>query len=245
MIVRLLFITFFISLLNLPPVAAQPDSKVNRIFTLIYNQQFEEAEAALKSQNEKLDPFYALVLNIDLRWWKYSLSRSKGDAQKLKSVLDDIDKQEGAKQDKIKTLIQKSYELRYERKRYNLIKAIFIRNEINELLADLNSGKIPLSGEQLKLFNLYVSMFRYFEFINPLSVFGKSDERLKPLNEMEVFASESDWIVSTLAHYFLGRIYLKVEGNQEKGQAYFRLLAERFPHNDLFRDIANGTNKKF
>src|SRR5690606_13008782 len=108
MIVRLLFITFFISLLNLPPVTAQSDSKVNRIFTLIYNQQYDEAEAVMKSQNEKLDPIYALVLNIDLRWWKYSLSRSKGDVQKLKSMLDEIDKQEGAKQDKIKTLIQKS-----------------------------------------------------------------------------------------------------------------------------------------
>ena len=245
MIVRLLIIIFFISLFNLPLVASRLDSSVNRIFTLIYNQQFEQAEAALKSQNEKLDPFYALVLSIDLRWWQYSLSRSKEDAQKLKSVLVEMDDQESIKKDKIKTLIRKSYELRYERKRYNLIRAMFIRNEINDLLADINSGNIPLTGDQLKLFNLYVSMFRYFEFINPLSVFGKSDERLKRLNEMEILASENDWIVSTLAHYFLGRIYLKVEGNQENGQAHFRLLAECFPQNDLFRDIANGTNKKF
>ncbi len=242
---RVLSMMFIFTLCYFQASAAQPDSTVKHIFTLIYSQQFEQAEAALTSQNEKLDPFYALVLNIDLQWWKYSLSRSKEDAQKLKSVLLEIEGQEGVEQDKIKTLIRKSYELRYERKRYNLIKAMFIRNEINELLAELNQGQIPLSGEQLKLFNLYVSMFRYFEFINPLSVFGKSDKRLRPLNEMEVFASENDWIVSTLAHYFLGRIYLKVEGNQEKGQEHFRLLAMRFPQNNLFREIANGRNHKF
>lgn len=242
---RILFIAILFALIYTRPVTAQPDTAVNHIFSLIYNQQYEQAEASLIAQTGKIDAFYTLVLRLDLYWWEYSLSRSKGDAQKLKSVLLEIEDQEGIEQDNIKTLIRKSYELRYERKRYNLLKAMFIRSEINELLAGLSSQKIALAGEQLKLFNLYVSMFQYFEFINPLSVFGKSDERLKPLNKMEVYASDTDWIVSTLAHYFLGRIYLKIEGNQEKGQAHFRLLAERFPQNHLFRDIANGTNQKF
>ncbi|HCE57923.1 MAG TPA: hypothetical protein DER09_08905, partial [Prolixibacteraceae bacterium] len=52
--------------------------------------------------------------------------------------------------------------------------------------------------------------------------------------------SDEDLIVATLAHYFLGRIYTKIEKQPEKGRVHFQVLARRFPQNRLFDDLAKG-----
>lgn len=242
---RILMIVILLGLFQFSGFSNKKESTVNCIFALIYNQQFDAAENMLATEKDVLDPFYSIVLNTDLQWWKYSISRSKEDAQSLKISLNNIDNCTESKQgNKINVLIQKSYELRYERKRYNLIGGMFIRSEINQLLSDINSEQIPLSGEQLELFRLYVSMFQYFEFINPFSIFSKPVERLIPLAEIEKYASKNDLILNTLAHYFLGRIYQKVEKEPLKAKVHFEVLSEKFPENKLFKEYMEECTSK-
>ena len=39
-----------------------------------------------------------------------------------------------------------------------------------------------------------------------------------------------------MAHYFLGRIYQKVENEPELGKFHFEILTGRFPNNTLFKE---------
>jgi len=175
-------------------------------------------------------------LNIDLLWWKYSSSRSKSDARNLNDYLNCIEpKDPNNSEGKIKLLICKSYQLRYARKRYNLFDIIGIRSEIKDLLLELNRNKLPISGNQLKLFDFYIVMFQYFDKVNPFSIQNTSAKRANELLKLKKFSKEDDLIVSTMAHYFLGRIYQKVESEPELGKCHFEILTQQFPNNSLFK----------
>jgi hypothetical protein len=81
--------------------------------------------------------------------------------------------------------------------------------------------------------------------INPFSSHSKSAKFSKSVLTLEKYSLADDLIVSTMAHYFLGRIYMKVERKPEKGQEHFKILAKRFPENPLFYELAKGLNPKF
>jgi hypothetical protein len=81
--------------------------------------------------------------------------------------------------------------------------------------------------------------------MNPFSFGKKSGEYLKSLPALENYSNNNDFILSTMAHYFLGRIYTKVEKQPDKGKIHFTILSKRFPKNVLFFELANGLNPKF
>jgi hypothetical protein len=133
MFFRILLVFVFLISFQYTGFSSENDTTVNRIFTLIYNQQFTEAEEALNGQNSQLDPFYFNILKLDLYWWKYSLSRSKEDAVKLNEVLSEISKTPlHTSENRINKLIRSSYKMRYEIKRYNLIGAFVIRSDVRK-----------------------------------------------------------------------------------------------------------------
>jgi hypothetical protein len=227
--------------------SAVEKNKVEQIFTLIYNQEFNKAEKLLNTEQDHLDSFYSRILKLDLYWWKYSLSRSKEDANVFKDVLEDFDAAtQNTKEERINELIRLSYKMRYELKKYNLISVILIRSDVRKQIELLKSETLNIPAEQLKLFDLYLALFQYFDSaINPFSIERKSSELSASLLLLEKYTHEDDLITSTIAHYFLGRILIKVEDNSEKGREHFTVLANRFPKNSLFRDIASGKNTKF
>jgi hypothetical protein len=81
--------------------------------------------------------------------------------------------------------------------------------------------------------------------MNLFSFGSKSEKYLQSLATLEKYSRDKDLILSTMAHYFLGRIYTKVEKQPEKGQVHFKVLTERFPKNTLFKELADGVNSKF
>ena len=207
----------------------------------------EEAEQILNSEQNQINSFYFQILKLDLFWWKYSLSRTKTDAQIFKEVLTNFATiPENNQKEKINELIRSSYQMRFEIKRNNFIGALRIRYLVRKQIESIKSEKIILNNEEQKIFDLYVILFQYFEnVINPLSLKSKSQKLSNSLLLLEKHALEDEFISATLAHYFLGRTYIKVENNFEKGAVHFRILERQFPKNKLFRDIANGTNTKF
>ena len=76
-------------------------------------------------------------------------------------------------------------------------------------------------------------------------LFRSSDEFLESLQALEKYSFDNDLILSTMAHYYLGRIYTKVEKQPEKGLAHFKILAQRFPKNILFKQLSEGLNPNF
>jgi len=81
--------------------------------------------------------------------------------------------------------------------------------------------------------------------VNPFSSGSKSEKYSKSIEALEKYSLSGDLIISTMAHYFLGRIYMKVEKKPQNGQEHFKILAQRFPENPLFYELANGINPKF
>lgn len=252
MIFRLIFRKIFAAVLFLLAIqqlgsANEKDSVVLHIFTLIYNQQFTGAEKALNLQSGQMEPFWFNVLILDLHWWKYSLSRSNEDARALKKVLGDFQQtHKNQPEDQINELIRLSYQMRYEVKRYNLIGAYLLRADAREKIDALKTNDLSFLGNRRQLFGLYVALFDSFDSaINPFSSGSKSAKFSKSVEALEKYSLSGDLIVSTMAHYFLGRIYMKVEKQTEKGQEHFKVLSARFPKNPLFKELANGLNPRF
>lgn len=244
MLLRSIFVFFLLTQFQLSGSSANKDSIINQIFSAIYNQKFERAESLLFLQKNQLDSFCINVLTIDLYWWKFSTTRSDEDARNLNKVLEKYVKNGVENNDKVAILIGKSYQLRYARKKYKLVQVIIFRSEINKLLVEMDRNKLAIYGNELKLFDLYMSMFNYFSRVNPFSVWSKSQERDSYLLEMEQFASEENLIVNTMAQYFLGRIYQKIERAPTKGKTHFKRLAEQFPGNKLFAEYLKDCEEK-
>lgn len=240
MFVKIVLIFLFVVFSPFYSFCEKNDSLVHSVFTLIYNQNFDQAENVLYKNREGIDDFYYNMLNLDLFWWKFSMSRSKNDANKLKQILKDFYESDlNSVEDKINRLVQSSYRFRYEVKRYNLIGAMFLRSDIHKQIEDIENEKFPLTGSRFKLYELYIALFEYTDnSINPFVINSKSEASKKSISIIENFTHDDDLIVQTLAHYFLGRIYMKVERNSEKAKEQFRVLSMQFPENKYFQELA-------
>jgi hypothetical protein len=64
------------------------------------------------------------------------------------------------------------------------------------------------------------------------------------LMKIEEYTREDDLIISTLASYFLGKIYLNIEKEPEKGNQHFKTLTERYPQNTIFQELYSESAKK-
>mgnify|MGYP000188676978 CR=1 FL=1 len=238
-------ISFFIALFFLPAFsnviwASESDSIVNKIFTLIYNEKYSEAHIEIAKNTASVDPFYVDVLKIDLRWWEFKRDKKKQEA--LTSFLEQFDDTARNKQElKLKQLIKTSYQVRYELKRYHIIGAIKARSSLKKLLDEITSEKLPYPENKAKLLDLYSSLFQYFDnLINPLFNKEKRDIREKALKETEKYTHDNDLIIKTLSLYFLGRIYLGIEHEEEKGHRCFTELSAYYPNNSYFKEMLNN-----
>ncbi len=236
----LLFLAGFLSF-NLN---AQPDSQVTQVFTLIYNTRFDEAEKILETTDFQGEPFYFQVLKLDLFWWKYSISKSKADEEKLNSVLNWFSEQDkNTEYSEINRLIWLSYKMRFEVKRKNYVKAFFLKGEVEDQLKVVQKTPVRLPDNQQKLLSVFVLLLQYSHEAG--SVFGDEAEKQAILKKLHQLAADSNWIVSSEAHYFLGRIYTKMEKEPQKGRVHFQTLSRRFPQNALFASLAAGKATDF
>ncbi len=237
---KIVLLFVFLSVAGIEGFAESQDTSVTRIFILIYNQKFEEANTALSTQKQEMDGFYFQILKLDLYWWKYSMSGLKKDAENLKQVLEKEDLEDlDTTNQKIIHLIKTSYSFRYEIKRYNFIGAFFLRSDITNQIEKIKKENIPVKGERLVLFDLYLALLEYSNnSINPFFSKSKSEACKLALSKIQKYTRNNDIIVHTLAHYFLGRIYMKVEREPEKAKVQFKILSEEYPQNPYFADLA-------
>jgi len=234
MVFRIFFILLFVTH-SYTGIATKRDSLVNLVFSDIYNQRFDQAEWLLHKYKSDIDNFYFDVLTLDLHWWKYAVSRSGTDAQNLNLLIKEQIEAGSVSGNRAKEITGKSYELRYARKRFKFFRVQSLRSEIQLLLLDLDRGRLQLTEDELKLFDLYVALFNYSEQLNPFFLWQKTPERKRCLLHLEMFVHEENLIINTMAHYFLGRIYQKVEKDREKAKEHFKQLNTIYPANQLFK----------
>lgn len=218
-------------------MANQKDSVANHIFMLIYQNDLQAAENQLNLNENKLDDFYFLLLNLDLHWWKYRLNNTRQEAQSLDKLLNKLNSGEATTAwNKIQQVLAKTYKLRYQKTRFNFIGMLSTRADIKKLIAELNMNDLPLKEKQLLLFESYVIMFHYIENINFIGIQNKSAERKILLDRMSELAVNKDLMLSTIARYFIARMYQKVEDDPTTGLQHFKLLTHQFPANKTFAE---------
>ncbi len=229
---------------NKSSLNAQPDSQVTQVFTLIYNTRFNEAEKMLGSDDFQNHSFYYQVLKLDLFWWKYSISKTESDEEKLSTTLNCFSKQnKNSAYDEINRLIWLSYKMRFEVKRKNYVKAFLLKSEVANQLKVVQKNPVTLPESEQKLLEVFTLLLQYANEAG--SVFGSNAKKQACLNGLQKLAADSNRIVSTEAHYFLGRIYTKMEKEPQKGRIHFQTLSRRFPQNALFADLAAGKATDF
>lgn len=228
-----------------PSFGNRESNIIDTVFIFIYNQQFSAADSILAEQNGQMESFYLDILNIELTWWKYIHSQSETDLQRFNNLLENLAEKSADPESKINQLIILSYKLRCEFMRYNIFGAIRLRSQIKQLLENIDPDGLNYTETRIKLFHLYSNLFDYFDNImNPLLLESKRIAREKALLTIETYAGENDVIISTLAGYFLGKIYLNIERDSQKGKNCFRELTERYPRNVIFSDLLNNSEKK-
>ena len=229
-----LFIFFLLSLFYLQSQASISDSTANEIFTLIYQQNLEAAENQLNSEKEQLDKFYYLLLNLDLHWWKYRTINTKHDSKKLEDLFYLPDTRKETKWQKVKQLLTISYKIRFQKTKLNFIGMFSSRSEIKEIIDQIKPVELSLNGEQIELIEAYIIMFQYIENINFLNSRNNSDQRKELLNRMKEFSTRDNEMLSTIACFFLARMYQKVEKETKTGLSYYKILTTRYTTNKTF-----------
>lgn len=244
MIKRLLSFIFLLSTVHFG-FANKTDSIAGNIFTLIYQHDLQAAEKLLAAEKTELDEFYYLLLNLDLHWWKYRIIDTKKDAQVIDALIESLDSDKAQNNwQKIQQLLVKSYKLRYDKTRLSFISMLSTRSDMKELVDQIKLDELPLKGEELKLFEAYVIMFQYIEDINFIGGQDNSDERKKLLDRMEEFAAEDNIMLSTVARFFLARMYQKVEKEPETGLSHYKVLTRQFPTNKTFATYRKECEEK-
>ena len=237
---RILITSILLATIQIHGEANSKHSAIDTIFTLIYNQQYEKADSLLIVSNDQFDAFYSDILKMDLYWWKYVTISSNNELHQLNQLLKDFNLSGRNKLDfKLKELITLSYQLRLKLMRFNVPAALILRSRIKQLLLEINRKELSFSENKLKLFDLYNILFLYFDNIfNPFFLESKRTERTNALSQIEHYTHENDLIVETLAHYFLGKIYINIENNPRKGKIHFEILSKKYPRNLLFSELA-------
>lgn len=225
--------------------AGDDEELVNNIFMLIYNQQFPEAEMILQTHNDKLEKSSFYFLTLDLNWWKFILSPSEMSSRQYNTLLKTIKSEKNiAAEDNINRLIWLSYQMRFELKRYNFFATAVLHSEIKKVLGEINENGAEYKEGKMKLFRLYTALFKYYDnILNPFFQESKRRARAEALNEIELLAIENSRVVSTLANYFLGKIYLDYEKKPAEGNRHYKILVEKYPHNRLFREMLAMSGK--
>lgn len=243
--IKRLYLLIFLITVGFSLKAANNNSIPNKVFTLIYEQNLSEAEKVLNTNKSQLNDFYYTFLNLDLHWWKYRTTYSKKNSNKLDELIDSyILPETKTMEQRMHQLIVKSYQMRYAKKKFNIFTMLSARSDMKDLIDEIESANLTISGDEQKIFESYLIMFQYIENINFFSNQKKSDERMKKLRRMEKFANEENVILNTVAHFFLARMYQKIEGEPEKGLEHFRILTAKFPDNQTFAEYQKECEEK-
>lgn len=244
--IRKLVFSFAILIGCLSGYSNSVPEEVKTIFSMIYNQQFSEADSMLKNAAGDFDNFYYDILKLDLYYWEYSVESTTEKSDQLKQYLADFSsKEDSTINTRLKELIFLSYSVRYELKRFNIPGAVILRSKIKNLLAEINRKTLDYPENRMKLFDLYNLLFQYFDNVfNPFFLDSKRNERKNALKKIEIFASDDDLIVNTLANYFLGKIYLNIEKEPRKSKVHLEFLLNKYPNNLSIRELLDHCNNK-
>jgi hypothetical protein len=224
------------------------EAEFNRIFSLIYNQQYAEAKTELEFSTGKLDILESNMLHLDLYWWKAINNNNPGDYQKLEQILAEGLKKYGKSQSEnsFNKLIFMSYSLRFSAFKNRYISLIGNMFKINQIIENLDT--CALSQRNREIFNIYKAIFY---ICKSRFIIFNSELIKKSITTLEKGTNSSDLPVKTVSSYFLAKVYLEIEKSPDKAKKHFKWLLDLYPGNKIFQTYydlcteSGGPNKKY
>lgn len=224
-----------LSLLLLPAfmhgAGGQPSS-VDRLFCLIYDQKFAEAEIVLKHSPDITDSLYYRLLMLDYQWWKAVADEDNIDFTEFNKVLSGYSvfpEKEGSRKD-LFDLIWYTYSLRLAVKQNHYLTILGNMYKINTLMERFNPDSLnPLERE---IFNLYRATFDIGR--SKLLIFNPR-LRTDGIQTLESGMKSDQYIIQVMSCYSLARIYSEVDRRCDKALPYYEQLCKQFPGNRNFR----------
>ncbi|WP_372649444.1 hypothetical protein [Draconibacterium sp.] len=225
--------------------ASPQDSLVERIFNEMYNQHYSKAEEMLRTNKNHIDSVLFAVLSVDMSYWKNVTGTDTPDYPDFENDLQQLSPgiPASSAQQAIR-LVTLSYQLRYELKRFKLIKAISTRQETKALFTTLKPNETLPPGQQ-EMYQLYSALFQYFDnYLQPFFASDKKENCSEALKTMARLYQSESRITKTLVAYFLGKTWLKYENDPSNAVGYFQWLHKNYPENIKFRELLDECNEQ-
>ncbi|MFH1319812.1 MAG: hypothetical protein ABII90_04055 [Bacteroidota bacterium] len=203
----------------------------NKIFNLIYNQQFREAHAELIQSKNNIERWNYQMLLLDLYWWKAISSNRDDDFAALESVLKEYSTElkTTPNPDDLEELICLSYSLRLALIKNRLFSIVGNIYKINHIIEQFEIHELTI--EQQDIFNIYLALFNIGKsklfFYNP----KLREEGIKVL---ESNLTSLNPVYQTISIYFLSKIYFELDKSPMKAMIYCEQLCKLYPDNKVF-----------
>lgn len=227
-------LTILILLLPVSTGAAgfnNPDKSFEKVFDLIYKQQFSDAYHELMKSKDQLDRWEYQILNLDLLWWEIISDNQTKDYERLESTLakhySDLKNIENP--DSIEELINLSYTLRLAAIKKNSFIMVLTFFRINRIIEQMDIDS--LSMEQQEIFKIYSALFNISK--GKLFLPG-SQLRRESIEILESNIDSSNPVFQTISCYFLSKIYLEMDRSPAKARIYCKQLCKIYPGNKIF-----------
>jgi len=237
MIHSTLFCRILTSLIILLSVSSEssasnnPDKSFEKIFDLIYKQQFSDASHELLQSKKRLDRWEYHILNLDLLWWEMISADSTDDYERLESALANhsSDLRDIENPDTLEELINLSYSLRLAAVKKNSLLVMLNIFRINRIIERMDIDR--LSMEQKEIFNIYTALFNISK---SKLFFPGSKLRRESIEILESNLSSINPVYQTISCYFLSKVYLEMDKSPEKARIYCKQLCKIYPGNKIF-----------
>jgi hypothetical protein len=203
----------------------------DRIFDLIYNQQFDDAETELEASEAVMEKWAYRLLMLDLYWWKAISTNSEEDYQSLESVLSEYSAllTDSPGPDDLEELICLSYTLRLALVKNRIFTVISNIYRINRIIGGYDTER--LTAEQQDVFKIYTALFNIGKSRSLFTSPGLKAEGVKVLEDN---LSSPNKQYQTISCYFLSKIYFDLDKLPAKAMVYCKMLCDLYPDNKVF-----------
>lgn len=229
-VLTILFV-LFLCITNKSLAVNDNEGDFNKVFDLIYNQQFYKANTELIQLKNKLDKWEYHILNLELLWWEALSGNSREDYDRFESALSiySHDLHKAPNPDRLEELIILSYSFRLKALNDNLILMIFDFMRINHIVRKFEIDR--LNPEQKEIFKIYLALVNIGK-----SKFFFNNSRLweEGIEILENNLASSNTVCQAISQYFLSKIYLEMEQSPAKARIYCEQLCNAYPANKIF-----------
>lgn len=231
----------YLSFFNTLYSTDNPEISFNKIFYLIYNQQYDEAYTELIQTGKEFDEWNYKILNLDLYWWQAISNNSENDFARFESILKDYSTEFENTQncDRLEELIILSYSFRLSSLRNRFLSMFKNLYKIGNVVGQIDL--IQLTKEQQDIYRIYLALYK---IIKSKLLLNNPGLRKEGISVLEDNSDSLNPVYKTISNYLLSKIYLELDKQPGKALDYCEQLCKIYPGNKIFAHNLEICKKK-